>query len=88
MIRGISLVLFGFFVGSFSACFLNAPKITKDELKLIIDEPDVVIIDVRSDKDWNSSDTKIKGAVREDYKNIDSWINKYSKDKKLIFYCL
>ena len=54
---------------------------------MILNEPGIILIDARLDKDWDSSDTKIKGAVREDYKNIDYRADKYSKEKKLIFYC-
>jgi rhodanese-related sulfurtransferase len=30
---------------------------------------------------------KIKGAVREDLEKVDTWMNKYPKDKTLVFYC-
>jgi predicted sulfurtransferase len=77
-----------------SACFHNVspdssiPRITKEELKSMLDNPDVVVIDVRHSNDWNSSASKIKGAVREDLeKEVKSWAEKYPKDKTLIFYC-
>jgi len=37
--------------------------------------------------DWTGSDLKIRGAVREDPLAVDSWANKYPKDKTLVFYC-
>jgi rhodanese-related sulfurtransferase len=46
-----------------------------------------VLIDVRAGKDWTESDTKIKGAVREDPKEFSSWADKYPKDKTLVLYC-
>ncbi len=47
---------------------------------------DVIIIDVRTDFAWQTSELKIMGAVREDPNNVNSWISKYPKDKTLVFY--
>ena len=65
----------------------EAPRMTKDELKAMLGNPDLIIIDVRYGKDWTESDVKIKGAVREDPEAFDSWAKKYPKDKTLVFYC-
>lgn len=65
----------------------DVPRVTKQGLRAIMDKPDVIVIDVRSGRDWTGSDSKIKGAVREDPEAVSSWANKYSKDKTLIFYC-
>jgi len=67
---------------------LRVPKMTKEELKSLLGNPDVSIIDVRVEDDWKEAKWKIQGAVREDSeKDINTWANKYSKDKTLIFYC-
>jgi rhodanese-related sulfurtransferase len=60
---------------------------TKEELKGLLSDPDLIIVDVRLGRDWTGSDLKIKGAVREDPENIESWANKYSKDKTIVLYC-
>ncbi len=65
----------------------EAPRITKEELQGMIGNPGVSIIDVRLGGDWESSDLKIKGAVREDPRNLDSLISKYPKEKTLVLYC-
>ncbi len=65
----------------------EVPRMTKQALKAVIGNPDVIIIDVRQHGDWANSDLKIKGAAREDPGAIESWANKYPKDKTLIFYC-
>lgn len=52
-----------------------------------IDSDSVVIIDVRTEGDWKDSDIKIKGAIRENPKKVETWIGKYPKDKTLILYC-
>jgi len=74
------------------ACFQNvasekdAPRITKEELKSMLGNPEVIVVDVRISDDWKKSEYKIKGAVREDPEKFKSWANHYSKDKTLVFY--
>lgn len=65
----------------------DAPRMTKRALSAAMGKPDIIIIDVRHGGDWTDSDLKIKGAVREDPEAIESWVNKYPKDKTLVFYC-
>jgi len=65
----------------------EAPKITKEEVQGMLGTPDVIVIDVRASGDWDGSASKIKGAVREDPRNVTSWMDKYSRDKTLVFYC-
>jgi rhodanese-related sulfurtransferase len=65
----------------------DVKRMTIEELKGMLGNPDLVIIDARRDGDWKLSKVKIKGAVREDLENVPSWMNKYSKDKTLVFYC-
>ena len=62
-------------------------RMTNQALSAVMGKPDVIIIDVRYGMDWTDSDSKIKGAVREDPETIQSWANKYPKDKTLVFYC-
>ena len=65
----------------------NAPIITKEELKEMLDNPDVIVVDVRLENQWKETELKIKGAVWENPNEVDSWANTYSKDKTLVFYC-
>ncbi len=77
------------FMGLFAkaAVAQEVPRMTKEELKAMLDNPDVVIIDVRTGKDWKASGSKIKGAVREEPKKAQSWAGKYDKDKTYVLYC-
>ena len=70
-----------------SAMSADVPRMTNDELKASLGNPDLIILDVRRGSDWKDSDLKIKGAVREDPHDIESWANKYSRDKTLVLYC-
>jgi len=45
---------------------LKVPRMTKEELKSLLGNPDVIILDVRESGDWKESKWKIPGAVRED----------------------
>jgi rhodanese-related sulfurtransferase len=63
------------------------PKITAEELNVIIDDPELIVIDVRLERDWKSSQLKIKGAVWEDFQEVNSWARKYPKDKTIVLYC-
>lgn len=65
----------------------EVPRISVADAEKIMDNPNVVIIDVRKKKSWWRSTTKIYGAVREDPSNVSQWIEKYSKTSTLIVYC-
>jgi rhodanese-related sulfurtransferase len=65
----------------------DVPRMAMEELKNLLGKPGVVIIDVRASSDWDASDSKIQGAVREDPKRVGSWLETYPKEKTLIFYC-
>ncbi|MBW2617461.1 MAG: hypothetical protein JRC92_01120 [Deltaproteobacteria bacterium] len=57
------------------------------ELSRIIDQPETVIIDVRSEKTFNASSEKIKGAKREDPHKVMAWYKKYLQEKIIVTYC-
>ena len=65
----------------------DVPRITKEELKPMLGNPDMILVDVRTASSWDESDSKIQGAVREDPKKVSSWADKYPKDKTFVFYC-
>ena len=61
-------------------------SITKEELRAILGNPDVIILDVRSEKQWTTSPKKILGAVYEDHTAVTSWSHNYLKDKTIVTY--
>ena len=66
----------------------KVPRMTKEELKSLLGNPDVAILDVRIAGEWKRGDLKIMGAVREDpEKDYRTLASKYPKDKTLVFYC-
>jgi rhodanese-related sulfurtransferase len=81
----VALLLSGLVARALSA--QDVPRIDKKELKELIGNPDVIILDVRTDGDWKTSDRQIQGALREDPSLFDTWASKYPKDKTLVLYC-
>ena len=66
--------------------FPDIPRITKEELMDKLADPEVIIIDVRPVQQWNSAKLKIVGAIHEDSVDIESWAEKYPKDKTIVLY--
>jgi hypothetical protein len=65
----------------------KTPRMTKKELKSLLGNPDVMVVDVRIEDHWKESKWKIQGAVRENpEKDLNTWVDKYPKDKTLVFY--
>ena len=64
----------------------DIPQITKEELKERLGDPDVIVLDVRPEQQWKQAKRILPGAVHEDCTDVESWINKYPKDKTLVLY--
>jgi hypothetical protein len=84
-VLGISLTVLSLFTTLVFA--KEVPRMTKEQLKALLGDPTMVILDVRASRDWDKSQRKIEGAIRENPKLFDSWADKYSKDKILVLYC-
>ncbi len=82
-----ALILFFFFGVVGMATEVDVPRISKETLKSELGNPRLVVIDVRTMGDWQSSQWKIQGAVREDPGDVETWQNKYAKDSKIVLYC-
>ena len=65
----------------------DTQMITAEQLLPLLGKPDVIVIDVRTNYDWDKSRVKIKGAVREEGMKFGAWMNKYPKDKTIVLYC-
>ena len=56
------------------------------ELKDKLGEPSVVVLDVRIPKHIAASRSKIKGAVWVNPKEVDKWVQSFSKDATYVLY--
>ncbi len=72
---------------AYAGASADAPRMSKEELKSRLGDKNIVIIDVRTGNDWEKSDSKIRGAVREDPQDAASWAKKYTKEKTIVLYC-
>jgi hypothetical protein len=87
---GLAVIIAGIVFFCFVSPALSAddvPRMDKDELKALLDNPDVVILDARTSSDWNKSENKIKGANRLDKSNAESVGTIYPKEKTIVVYC-
>jgi len=64
----------------------EVPRIDKSELLKLLDDPNVTILDVRTNQDWTEATQKIKGAVREIPSEFSIWAMKYPKDRLYVLY--
>lgn len=64
----------------------SVDKMDKDQLKVLLDSENLVILDVRTGRDWSTSEFKIPNAVRIQGKDL-SIVSKYSKDQTIVLYC-
>ena len=63
------------------------PLMTKEQLRSLLGENDVTILDVRAGRDWKSSEFKITGAERVAPASDNQWADKFNKNKTYVFYC-
>lgn len=85
-----ALMLIFLTIGLFTSFALSAdvPMMTKDELKAMLGNPDLVIFDVRHGYEYFSSDLKIKGATRPLVReHIDPAILVHPKETIFVIYC-
>ena len=81
----VVIILIVFSVGPSGA--EDIALIEPEELKAQLDQPDLVILDVRIVSYWKRSDRKIRGALRVDPHDVSSWANNFSKDGPVAVYC-
>jgi rhodanese-related sulfurtransferase len=82
---GLVLTLIG--MSAVAAMAEEVSRISREDLKAILGDPDLVILDVRLGGNWGESERTITDAIRENPKEFESWADKYSKDKTIVLYC-
>ena len=63
-----------------------APIITKESLKEMLANDELIILDLRTHPDWMSSEFRIKNAMRVDPDDLESWGDLFPKNKLLVLY--
>jgi len=87
MKRLLLLLAFFLFAAALPALAADVPTMSKDELKAQLASEKIVVLDVRSGRDWSSSEFKIKGAIRAPGSELAKWSANYAKDQTLVLYC-
>lgn len=86
--KKIALILVMLLLSGATSVWAGSVKtMDKEELKAMLDSPDLVILDVRRGRDWSSSEFKITGAQRLENDGVASAVNTLSKDKTIVLYC-
>lgn len=83
----VLLLIVLLFSGTTSVWAGSVPVMDKDELKGMLDSPDLVILDVRTGRDWSASEFKIAGAEFLESAEIAEATMEYTKDKTIVLYC-
>jgi hypothetical protein len=84
----LALVMVFIFSGCATSPFADdaVSRMSKEELRQRMGEPDVIILDTRTGSDWNDSDQIISGAVRAEPKEFSKWADVYPKDATIVLY--
>ena len=82
----LAVILIGTAAAPAAAATAEAPRITKEEARALLDAPNVVFVDARTESAWSKSDRKIKGAVRIDKWDLQMWASSYPDDTTFIIY--
>ena len=59
----------------------------KEELKDLLGNDTLTILDVRKGRDWSSSEFKIQEAQRADPRQFKQWSASHPKDNTMVLYC-
>jgi hypothetical protein len=83
------LITVGFLVQGLATIALSreVPRLNKEQVRDMLDDPQVHIIDVRLGPDWYGSDSKILGAVWQDPGKVNQWGPLLDRDVTYVIYC-
>jgi rhodanese-related sulfurtransferase len=62
--------------------------INPEELKSVLGNKDVTVIDVRRKEDYTADNTVIPGSTWFDPANIDNWCTTLPENKEVVLYCV
>jgi rhodanese-related sulfurtransferase len=86
MLKSLLALILGVVFTATPLLAASVPTVTKEELKSMLGNEEVVVLDVRAGRDWSTSEFKIEGAVRVDGQYFSA-LDAYSKDMTFVLYC-
>lgn len=69
-----------------SPLLAKVPTMEKEELKSMLGQENLVVVDVRSGRDWSTSEFQIQGAIRATANDL-SPVENLPKENTFVFYC-
>jgi hypothetical protein len=81
----ITTIVSGMLIPAWSAD--DVKRMDKEQLKKVLNSDGTYVLDVRSGRDWNSSEFKIQGAKRANPSSFSEWASSYPKSGTLVLYC-
>ena len=85
LVVAVLAVLFAWRAIGVAAGGEEIPRMTKEELKPLLGNPEVVVLDVRIEGE--NAPTRIAGAMYEDPEKVADWSVKYWRGKRIVLYC-
>jgi hypothetical protein len=65
----------------------EVPRMTKEQLKAMLGNPELVLLDARRGVDWSSSEFKIQGAAYVGGEDYSDWSTRIDRNKTVVLYC-
>jgi len=65
----------------------GVPRISIQQLKDILGQEDLVILDTRPTQQWKASTKKIPGSVHHSSFKVQKWAEEYDKNATIVIYC-
>ena len=86
---GLAVLVTAWFLGVMQQPALaeNVQRMSIEQLKEVLGQPDVKVYDVRTPRDWQDDEKKIKGALRLDEEQVAETAAKIDKANTVVFYC-
>ena len=65
----------------------SVPRISVDELNSRLGSEEIVVLDVRSGRDWDAANTRITGSERVNPGQVNQWAENFPRGKTIVLYC-
>jgi rhodanese-related sulfurtransferase len=65
----------------------DTPRISKEKLKTMLNDPRLIIIDTRVKQQWDKSEYKLPKALHQNPWEADEWAKDFPRDRTVVSYC-
>ena len=65
----------------------GVPRISIQQLKDILGQEELVLLDTRPTQQWKASTKKIPGSVHHSSFKVQKWADEYEKNATIVTYC-